>query len=103
MAKNEVIEILKSFIFLLQTEGISVEKAYLYGSYLSGTATSDSDIDILIVTKNGNDDYLAGKIWQLTRKINTRIEPYIVGSDRFNSNDNSPLIDLIKKTGLEIA
>jgi predicted nucleotidyltransferase len=103
MAKNEVVEILKSFIFLLQAEGISVEKAYFYGSYLSGLATSDSDIDILIVTKNGNDDYLAGKIWQLTSKINTRIEPYIVGSDRFNSNDNSPLIDLIKQTGLEIA
>jgi predicted nucleotidyltransferase len=103
MAKNEVIEILKSFIFLLKSEGISVEKAYLYGSYLSGSATNDSDIDILVVTNSGNDDYLAGKIWQLTRKINTRIEPFIIGTDRFNSNDNSPLIDLIKRTGLQIA
>jgi predicted nucleotidyltransferase len=103
MAKNEVIEILKSFIILLKSEGISVEKAFLYGSYLSGAATNDSDIDILVVTTDGNDDYLAGKIWQLTRKINTRIEPFIIGFDRFNSNDNSPLIDLIKRTGLEIA
>jgi predicted nucleotidyltransferase len=103
MAKNEVIEILKSFILLLRTEGISVEKAFLYGSYLSNMATNESDIDLLIVTKNGNDDYLAGKIWKLTTKVNSRIEPFIVGSDRFNSNDNSPLIDLIKRTGLEIA
>jgi predicted nucleotidyltransferase len=103
MAKNEVIEILKSFIFLLKSEGIAVEKAYLYGSYLSGSATNDSDIDILVVTNDGNDDYLAGKIWQLTRKINTRIEPFIIGTDRFDSNDNSPLIDLIKRNGLQIA
>jgi predicted nucleotidyltransferase len=103
MAKNEVIEILKSFIFLLKSEGISVEKAFLYGSYLSGSATNESDIDILVVTNNGNDDYLAGKIWQLTRKVNTRIEPFIIGTDRFNSNENSPLIDLIKRTGLQIA
>jgi predicted nucleotidyltransferase len=103
MAKNEVIEILKSFIFLLRSEGIPVEKAILYGSWLSGSATDESDIDILVVTENGDNDYIAGKIWQLTRKINTRIEPFIIGIDHFNSNDNSPLIDLIKRTGLEIA
>jgi predicted nucleotidyltransferase len=103
MAKNEVIEILKSYIYLLRAEGISIDKAYLYGSYLSNTATEDSDIDLMIVTENGNDDYLAGKIWSLTRKINTKIEPYLVGTKHFYSNDNSPLVDLVKRTGLEIA
>ncbi|HZK94515.1 MAG TPA: nucleotidyltransferase domain-containing protein [Prolixibacteraceae bacterium] len=102
MAKNEVIEILRSYIYLLRAEGISVHKAFLYGSYLSNTATNESDIDLMIVTENENDDNLAGKIWKLTKKVNTRIEPFLVGTSRFNSNDNSPLVDLVKRTGLEI-
>lgn len=102
MDRIEVIEILKTYINLLKSEGILVEKAFLYGSYLSNTATNESDIDLMIVTEEDTDDYLAGKIWNLTRNVNSRIEPFIVGSNRFNSNDNSPLIDLVKRTGLEI-
>ena len=103
MAKIEVIEILRTYLNLLRTEGISVDKAFLYGSYLSNTATNESDIDLMIVTDNANDDYLAGKIWNLTKKVNSKIEPFLVGTNRFYSNDNSPLIDLVKRTGLEIA
>lgn len=101
MAQTEIIEILKTYISLIRSEGINVEEAYLYGSYLSNKATDDSDIDVLIVTEN-EDDYLAGKIWSLTRKVNTKIEPYLVGKRRFNNRENSPLINLVKRTGLEI-
>ncbi len=102
MAKNEVIEILRAYINLLRAEGITVEKAFLFGSYLTNSATSESDIDLMIVTENENDDNLAGKIWKLTRKVNSKIEPFLIGTKRFNSNDNSPLVDLVKRTGIEI-
>jgi len=102
MAKREIIEILRKYIFILRLEGISIEKAYLYGSYLSNTATDESDIDIMIVTES-EDDYLTGKIWSLTRKVNSKIEPYLVGKKRFNNSEKSPLIDLVKSTGLEIS
>ena len=101
MAKREIIETLKKYIFILRSEGIKVKKAYLYGSYLSNTATNDSDIDIMIVSET-EDDYLTGKVWSLTKKVNSRIEPYLVGKGRFMNNVDSPLIDLVKRTGLEI-
>ncbi|MGD2035617.1 MAG: nucleotidyltransferase domain-containing protein [Bacteroidales bacterium] len=103
MAKREIIKILKKYIYLLRAEGISVDKAFLYGSYLSNTATDESDIDLLIVTDNENDDYLAGKVWSLTQKVNSKIEPFLVEKSRFYENESSPLIDLVKTTGLEIA
>ncbi|MEA1874152.1 MAG: nucleotidyltransferase domain-containing protein [Bacteroidota bacterium] len=102
MAKREIVEILKKYIFVLRSEGIIIDKAYLYGSYLSNTATDESDIDIMIVTEN-EDDYLTGKIWSLTRKVNSKIEPYLVEKGRFLNNEDSPLIDLVKRTGLKIA
>ncbi len=102
MANREIVDILKKYILVLRSEGINIDKAYLYGSYLSNTATDESDIDILIVTDN-EDDYLIGKIWSLTRKVNSKIEPYLVGKRRFISNNDSPLIDLVKRTGIEIS
>lgn len=102
MAKREIVETLKKYIFILRSEGIIVDRAYLFGSYLSNTENDDSDIDIMIVTDN-EDDYLSGKIWSLTRKVNSKIEPYLVDKVRFNSTETSPLIDLVKKTGLKIA
>lgn len=101
MAKREIVDTLKRYILVLQSEGISIDKAYLYGSHLSNTATDDSDIDVLIVTES-EDDYLTGKVWSLTRKVNSRIEPYLVEKVRFINNVDSPLIDLVKRTGLEI-
>lgn len=103
MDKVEVIEVLRTYINLLRAEGILVDKAFLYESYLTNTETKESDIDLLIVTENANDDYLVGKIWNLTKRVNSRIEPFLVGTNRFYSNDNSPLVDLVKRTGLEIA
>lgn len=103
MAKREIIDTLKKYILLLQSEGISINKAYLYGSYLSDSANDESDIDLMIITENKEDDYLAGKAWSLTRKINSKIEPYLVEKNRFDSDEDSPLIKLVKTTGLEIA
>lgn len=102
MAKREIVDLLKKYILVLRSEGITVDKAYLYGSYLSNTATDESDIDVMIVTEN-EDDYLTGKVWSLTRKVNSKIEPYLVGKGRFVNDNDSPLIDLVKRTGLEIS
>lgn len=103
MAKGEVIKLLIKYVNLLRSEGIVINNAYLYGSYLTETATDESDIDLMLVTDNVNDDYMVGKIWNLTRKVNSKIEPYLVEKKRFETGVNSPLIDLVKRTGLEIA
>ena len=68
---------------------------------MSNTATEDSDIDVLIVTENENDN-LTGKIWSLTKRVNSRIEPYLIDKDRLINNKDSLLIDLVKRTGIEI-
>lgn len=104
MAQGEIIELLKKYIVLLNTEGISVNKAYLFGSYSNNTATESSDIDIMIVSDNydDSDDITIGKIWKLTRRINSKIEPYLIGINKFRDDDSSPLITLVKTEGIEI-
>lgn len=105
MAGESIIELLQKYIQLLRKEGIRVDKAFLYGSYLTGNQTEESDIDLMLVSDqfDVSNDLLAGKIWALTRNVNSRIEPYIVGSKKFENDQISPIIQIVKKEGLEIA
>ena len=104
MAKGEVVELLKKYVLLLNTEGISVYTAYLFGSYSTDTASDSSDIDVMIVSDkyDETDDLAAGKIWKLTRKINTKIEPFLIGMNKFRDDSSSPLVSMIKSNGIEI-
>lgn len=104
MATIEVINILKKYVALLNSEGISVHRAYLYGSYSTNSASDSSDIDVLIVSANPEDpdDRITGKAWKLTRNINSRIEPLIIGQNKFDNDTNSPLLSLIKSKGISI-
>ncbi len=104
MAKREVIELLKRYVMLLNAEGISVSKAFLFGSYSTNTANDNSDIDVMIVSDKYDeaDDLAAGKMWQLTRLISTKIEPFLIGENKFENDDSSPFISMVKSTGIEI-
>jgi predicted nucleotidyltransferase len=105
MAKTEVIELLKEYIILLNSNGISVYKAFLFGSYSTNTANDASDIDVMIVSEkyDESDDEAVGKIWKLTRLVSTKIEPFLISKNKYNSDDNSPLIEQIKKQGIELS
>ena len=105
MATTEVIELLKKYILLLNSNGIIVYKAILFGSYSTNTATDASDIDVMIVSEkyDETDDEVAGKIWKLTRLVSTKIEPFLIGKNKYNSDDNSPLIEQIKRHGIELS
>ena len=49
MVNPEIRDIVKRFLDALTARGIRVEKAVLYGSYVSGKEHTGSDIDIAII------------------------------------------------------
>ena len=74
-----------------------VKLAYLFGSQAKGTAHDDSDIDVAVVFKNIDDDYLetAAKLFQLRRNIDSRIEPVVLEEN----HDPGGFLEEITKTG----
>ena len=104
MAEKKVIEIIKTYISVLNQAGISIQKAFLYGSYARGEATKHSDIDIMLVSPlfDNSDNEANIKAWSCTRKVDTRIEPYTVGLQKYLTDDVSPLLQIVKKEGIEI-
>lgn len=77
MDKKQVEIVVKHYLRILKDNNIAVERAILYGSQTSGAANKDSDIDIVIVSKDFGRDYIkdAVRLKLLTLKVNPDISP----------------------------
>lgn len=49
---SDIKKVVQRFIQLLATEGISPERVYLYGSWAQGNPHEDSDIDVIVISKD---------------------------------------------------
>jgi predicted nucleotidyltransferase len=105
LVDSEVINIVKKYLSILSGAGLEISKAYLYGSHARGTATEQSDIDLMLVSPlfDGNTDKYASVLWLSTRKASYKIEPIAVGEKKFMTDDTSPLIEIVRQEGIEIA
>ena len=104
MLQKDAINILRRYINNLNTAGIVINKAYLFGSYARNQATDDSDIDVLLVSEafDTDDDIILSKPWSPKYRIDYRIEPIAIGLQRFTTDDTSLIIEVIRNEGLEI-
>ncbi|MEW5841938.1 MAG: nucleotidyltransferase domain-containing protein [Bacteroidota bacterium] len=105
MASTEIINIIKDYLHELSEKGIYISRSFLFGSQANNTATEESDIDLMLVSPlfdEDTDQYLPD-IWLSATRTNYRIEPIIVGEKRFQTDDMSPIIAVVKEQGIEIA
>ena len=104
MVKTEIESVVRKYLGVLKETGLNIEHAYLYGSCARGENSSTSDIDLMLVSDvfDTDDDSILSRPWIYTVKVDHRIEPVAVGTRRFNSNTGSPLIEIVKKEGVEI-
>ena len=96
MDKNEAIYIAKRYAEEV-TKEIHPEKIILYGSYASGTAKGDSDIDIAVIYNGFTGDFLkaSSHLCSLTWGISSLIEPILLDRAR----DKSGFVEEIIRTG----
>ena len=83
------------------SEFYHVDAAYLFGSFASGNTHEYSDIDVAIVSSDIQNRFKdMGKLFALTRGVDTRIEPHPFHTDEFNKN--SSFVHEILRTGIPI-
>lgn len=94
-------EIARNFGILIQKE-IDVKNIYLYGSYVKGNFSKDSDIDVAVI----GDDFVGDPIedtmllMRIRRKVDYRIEPRPFRTSDFNKSN--PISKEIMETGVLI-
>lgn len=104
MVNQSVINNLKNYLALLRNNGFPVSNLVLYGSQAKGTASDESDIDVLVISPLFDQEPRArvGELWRLTMNVDTRIEPVPVGVIQFQNDDVSPLFESARKEGITI-
>lgn len=105
MDRKETITKVSEYVRILNESGLQIEKAFLFGSAARNEEREESDIDVMLVSRrfdDRSDDKAFGLIWRLTRKVDTRIEPFAVGLSRFDNDENLPLLQIVKKEGISI-
>jgi len=101
---TDAIKKAKLFIKKLNENGISVDSAYIFGSYAKGTANENSDIDLCVISNSFGKDYIEEMVnlRKISLGIDSRIEPV-----PFNLSDiNDPYSSLAKeiiKNGINIS
>ena len=103
-------EIMKSNISnilegLLQRKGIDVQKIVIFGSYARSTQRKDSDIDVIIVSKDFRDksifervELVTGIGRELVRKVKKPFDLLFYSDDEWNGN-RSLIINEAKENG----
>ena len=102
MGEKQVEIIVQDYLRILRNHKIAVERAILYGSQVANTADQDSDIDIVIVSKDFGRDYIqeAVQLKLLALNVNPDIAPRPYSTeDYITSKPGSFLFDEVIQKG----
>lgn len=104
MVNPEITSIILRFVEVLNSKGIRVDKAVLYGSYASGNVHTGSDLDLAIISPDfGKNRFEEGKmLLQIAWRIDPRLEPIPISSESYQNDTWVPLIYEIKEKGIEL-
>ncbi len=91
---------LDHYLRLLEEQGLSIDQAWLFGSYATGTATEYSDIDIALVSTSftGNPFIDIELLLDATVKVDGMLENHTFSPD---TSDN-PFFQEIVRTGIRL-
>lgn len=105
MVNDDVVKIVKEYLNELSDKGVYISRCFLYGSHARNTATEDSDIDLMLVSPlfDQNVERFWPALWLSDIRTENRIEPLAVGENRFQTDDMSPIIEVVRQEGIEIA
>ncbi|MBU0701491.1 nucleotidyltransferase domain-containing protein [bacterium] len=105
MVEKSVIISVKKYLNELLKLGIPIQYGILFGSHAQGKIHQWSDIDLLIVSSRYDEICSREDInllWRTAASMNSRIEPVPVGLNRWENDDESTIIEVARREGIQI-
>jgi len=105
MVDKTIIAIIKKYLKSLQERGIHSSQAVLFGSYARGQVHEWSDIDLVVIAPEFDQEYdqdLAEGLWVAAGRADSRIEPIPCGQSEWAQETGRPILEIAKREGIII-
>lgn len=100
--REQLMRQVQELLRILRSQGLEISAAYLFGSYASGTAGPDSDIDVAVISPDLTGDRVQD--WLRLTCVATRIDPRfeVIGFRPEQFRDEHPLAWEVKARGIPV-
>lgn len=102
MVDKTVISGVQGYLKKVQSSGITISFAVIFGSQATGGADEWSDIDLLVVSpsfdKAENWDDVE-KLWKIAGRVDSRIEPIPCGEKQWREDEGTPIFEIARQKG----
>jgi predicted nucleotidyltransferase len=102
MVEPAIVGVIQKYLEAVQSSGIRVSQAILFGSYARGDALPDSDVDILVIAPEFDGPYDKSRIdllWTLRARTDSRIEPMAVGERQWREDQGGLILEMARREG----
>ena len=102
MVDESVAGTVRRYLQELNSKGMQVDFAVVYGSQATGRSDALSDIDLLVVSpefdeKRNREDI--DLLWRVAARTDSRIEPIAVGLHQYEQDDSSAIVEIARREG----
>ena len=102
MASGPIATIARDYLQKLVEHGIPISYGVIFGSQASSRAHKWSDIDLLVISPQFDEQLRRDDIsllWRIAARSDSRIEPIAVGERQFEEDDSSAIIEIARREG----
>jgi predicted nucleotidyltransferase len=89
----------RDYLLCLTQSGLPISFGVVFGSYAAGTANSDSDIDVMVVSPQFDkkiERQWINQLWRVAARTDSRIEPIPCGQP------SSAIVEIARNEGQRI-
>jgi predicted nucleotidyltransferase len=101
--KELVLEQVKNYVSHLREQGLSIQRAYIFGSQVGGKTHKWSDVDVCIISKDFNrrNDALS-YLWRALRKQDVKAGIKPIGFHPDDFTEDIPVVNEILRYGVQL-
>ena len=102
MLDASVVTVVRKYLRTLQQHGVVVRFGVVFGSQVTGTTNTWSDIDVLVVSPRFDTTYdhrIVDLLWRVSARVDSRIEPIPCGERQWEEDDASAIVEIARRHG----
>lgn len=102
MVDKAIVSGVRRYLEAVNANGLKISFGVIFGSRARGEASSESDIDLLVVSpdfdgvRNRKD---IAKLWHFAAETDDRIEPIPCGERQWREDEGTPIIEVARQQG----